>query len=186
MKIENLNLAYKKYKLTEYPPEIKNRPKIINKIKPKKTKKGENFIHLPTPRMQSNLTYAISKRKFDIHSTFTIIEEEEDEKDTIEKDDEIKQMTKNSLSITDVNEKKDIEMDITKSRVSFNKVSIREYKSDIAPTSVPYEDGLPVGLSWDLLKEEEYDIDEYEWVKENDPKLLDVKHFQDVFSINII
>lgn len=132
------------------------------------------------------MTYAISKRKFDIHSTFTIIEEEEDEKDTIEKDDEIKQMTKNSLSITDVNEKKDIEMDITKSRVSFNKVSIREYKSDIAPTSVPYEDGLPVGLSWDLLKEEEYDIDEYERVKENDPKLLDAKHFQDVFSINII
>lgn len=128
----------------------------------------------------------MSKRKFDIHSTFTIIEEEEDEKDTIEKDDEIKQMTKNSLSITDVNEKKDIEMDITKSRVSFNKVSIREYKSDIAPTSVPYEDGLPVGLSWDLLKEEEYDIDEYERVKENDPKLLNVKHFQDVFSINII
>lgn len=161
-------------------------PKTAKKTKSKKSNKEDNFVHFPTPRKQSNLKFAISKRKFDIPGTFTIIEEDEDDKEEIEKDDEIKQMTKKSLPITDVDEKKDIEVDKSKCRVSFSKVSIREYKSDIAPTSVPYEDGLPVGLSWDLLKEEDYDIDEYEGFKDNDPEFLDAKHFQDVFSIYLI
>lgn len=102
------------------------------------------------------------------------------------KSNEIFQIRKKSLQELEISEKIENEKTHKQNQhIKWDKINIREYKTSIAPTSIPSADGFPIGLSWTLLSEEEYDLEEYEKEKEKDKDHWNMKDFQENGALTV-
>lgn len=156
-------------------------------------------IYNPTPICYRNSSDNLFTRKKLHNNSFSSSSSKsstsEDDDSSNESDDDNKQteavvkMSNMSFKVIDSPDKTEVDIkypDKSELHVSWNNVQIREYKTSISSTTVPTNDSAPIGLSWSIVKEEEYKLDEYEEYKENDPEHIDCKNYQKVFYIFII
>lgn len=102
------------------------------------------------------------------------------------KSNDISQIHKESFQELDISERIENEKTHKQNQhIKWDKINIREYKTSIAPTSIPSSDGFPIGLSWTLLSEEEHDLEEYEKEKEKDKEHWNMKDFQENGALTI-
>lgn len=156
---------------------------------------SQNFYN-PTPiRYRNSTDNLFTKKKyhknsFSSSSSKSSASEESSERYDSDSDNKqteaVVQMSNMSFKVIDSPDKTEVDIkypDKSELHVTWNNVQIREYKTSISSTTVPTNDSAPIGLSWNIVKEEEYKLDEYEEYKENDPEHIDCKNYQKVFLL---
>lgn len=141
---------------------------------------------VPTPRNHMKINDLLSAKNSDNSSvdenfTFNNVIDNDDDIDNNNNNNDINTEIVNETTTPVKKEEKK-----QKKHIEWNSVNIREYQSNIAPTSVPLRGGVPVGLGWDIIKEETYKIEDYEELKHNNPDHLDNKRYEKEGSLSAI
>lgn len=182
--MNNQKMKYKSNYLNAKPIKLR---KSSDNLFSQNLMKEKSFSRSSLHESSFSSTSSKSSSKSSRSSTSEDNESSNEKNESFDDDDDdveteaIVQMSNMSFKVKDSPAKTEVDIkypDKSELHVSWSNVKIREYKTSVSSTSVPTNDSVPIGLSWNIVKEEEYKLDEYEECKERDPYYIDSKNFQ--------